>query len=165
MRRLIVVATIVTVAPVGVAGPAGAGDWLWPIVGPVVQGFDAPASAFGSGHRGIDIAAPHGTPIVAPGPGHVSFAGEVADSLFVSIDHGGGLVSSYSWVSRVLVKRGEPVATGQRVALSGVGHPSIDVAQLHMGVRDDGTYVDPLEYLRAASVSDLIRLAPIDAAA
>jgi murein DD-endopeptidase MepM/ murein hydrolase activator NlpD len=157
-----IMTTIAVAVAVAVAGPARAGDWRWPVVGPVVQGFDPPASPFGSGHRGIDIAASPGTPIVAPAAGHVSFAGPVAGSLFVSIDHGSGLFSSYSWLSRALVRRGERVVTGQRVARSGMGHPSLQVAQLHMGVRLDGAYIDPLEYLGAASVSDLIRLAPLD---
>jgi murein DD-endopeptidase MepM/ murein hydrolase activator NlpD len=164
MRRLILITTVV-IAGVAAAGPARAGDWPWPVVGPIIRGFDPPASPYGTGHRGVDIAASRGTPVVAPAAGRVSFAGPVAGALFVSIEHGGGLVSSYAWLSRVLVERGDLVTTGQRIALSGPGHSSMDVAHVHMGVRLDGAYVDPLEYLAIASVSDLIRLAPIEPAA
>jgi murein DD-endopeptidase MepM/ murein hydrolase activator NlpD len=48
---------------------AGAGGWTWPVVGPVIQAFDPPDTPYGSGHRGIDIAAEVGTTIVAPAMG------------------------------------------------------------------------------------------------
>ena len=157
---MVAIATALLVA----ATPARAGDWQWPVVGPVLRGFEAPQSPYGSGHRGIDIGAGSGAPVMAPAPGHVSFAGFVGGSLFVSVDHGAGVVSSYSWLSDVLVRRGDRVTPGEVMATSGRGHPTVDMPHLHMGVRVDGTYVDPLEYLRIPSVSDIIRLAPIETA-
>ena len=50
---------------------------------------------------------------------------------------------------------------GQPIGRSGSGHPGDLQANLHFGVRLDGAYVDPLDYLAPASVVDLIRLAPI----
>jgi hypothetical protein len=50
---------------------------------------------------------------------------------------------------------------GQDVALSGTGHVGDTIPNVHVGVRLNGQYVDPLDYLRAVSVVDLIRLAPI----
>jgi len=145
--------------------PAGAsGDWVWPVVGPVILGFDPPDSPYASGHRGIDVAVAVGTPVVAPADGTVTFAGKVGGQLFVTLDHGGGLLSTYSWVSERLVSKGQVVVGGEVVALSGTGHPgSLLPPHLHIGVRLDGVYVDPLEYLSPGSVVDLIRLAPLAA--
>lgn len=139
----------------------GAAAWAWPVVGPVIRAFDPPDSPYGSGHRGIDIAAPLGTPVRAPAPGVVSFAGKVAGHLFVSVDHGGGMVSTSSWVSVLLVRKGDSVAEGTVLALSGSGHAGVEPAHLHFGVKRDGEYLDPLSVLAAPDVSAFIRLAPL----
>jgi murein DD-endopeptidase MepM/ murein hydrolase activator NlpD len=161
-----IIAVVIAVA--GAGGPpeaaAGAGDpWLWPVVGPVIRGFDPPDSPYGSGHRGIDIAAPLGTPILAPAAGTVTFAGPVGGRLFLTIDHGGGLESTYSWLGSLVARRGQAVARGQVVARSGSGHTGATVPHLHLGVRLMDVYVDPLAYLPPPNVSSYIRLAPLAA--
>ena len=149
------------------ASPAlpAAGTWGWPVVGPVIRSFEPPETPFGAGHRGIDIAVPLGTVVVAPDAGTVTFAGRVGGELFVTLDHGGGLTSTYSWLSVALVRRGDVVGRGAPIALSGRGHPGSIVPHLHFGVRLDGTYLDPLDFLGPASVSGFIRLAPLVVAA
>jgi len=127
----------------------------------VVRAFDPPASPYGSGHRGIDIAAPFGTVVVAPAAGTVSFAGPVGGYLFLTIDHGGGLASTYSWVYGLLVRKGDAITAGQDIALSGGGHPGDTIASLHVGVRLNGVYVDPMLYLRSPDLTSFIRLAPL----
>jgi len=134
--------------------------WSWPVVGPVIRDFDPPEDPYGAGHRGIDIAVPVGTPILAPEAGIVSFAGKVGGQLFVTLDHGGGLQSTYSWLSAALVRKGDVVARGGRIGLTGLGHPGAVVAHLHFGVRLDGVYLDPLEVLGVLPLADLIHLAP-----
>ena len=161
-RRVVVVACVVVLTLVMGAGSASAaGDWRWPVTGPVIEPFDAPASPYGTGHRGIDIATPLGTPVQAPAPAVVAFAGPVGGSLFVTLDHGGGLESTYSWLSGLGVRRGDVVAAGATIASSGPGHPGVTPAHLHFGVKRDGAYVDPLDYLLPGSVVGLIRLAPL----
>jgi murein DD-endopeptidase MepM/ murein hydrolase activator NlpD len=135
------------------------------VTGPVVRAFDPPETPFGSGHRGIDIAAPPGTIVVAPDAAVVAFSGRVGGELFVTLDHGGGLTSTYSWLSQVLVRRGDMVPRGAPIALTGTGHPGSAVPSLHLGVRVGEVYVDPLLYLSALGVSGFIRLAPIETAA
>ena len=165
MRKAWLVPILVAVVISNAALPASAaGPWSWPVSGPVINGFDPPASPFGSGHRGIDIAAAAGTPVLAPAPGTITFAGPVAGHLFVTIDHGGGVESTYSWVSAIVVKKGDAVVAGTLIARSGTGHPSDVVPSLHMGVKLDDVYVDPLAYLSPMSVRGFIRLAPVLAA-
>lgn len=154
---LLVVTATWTSAPPAVA----AETWTWPVTGPVIRGFDPPASPFGSGHRGIDIAAVAGSVAVAPADGRVAFAGPVGGRLFLTIDHGAGLESTYSWVAALLVRRGDLVAQGEPVVRTGLGHTGDLVANLHLGVKLDDEYVDPLDYLAPIDVSGLIRLAPL----
>lgn len=143
------------------APPAGA--WAWPVTGPVIRGFDPPTSPFGAGHRGIDIAVPFGTTILAPESGTVSFAGRVGGELFVTLDHGGGLSSTYSWLSSADVRIRDVVAVGQPIGATGAGHPGSAVPHLHLGVRLVAEYQDPLAYLASPGVQDLIRLVPLTA--
>jgi murein DD-endopeptidase MepM/ murein hydrolase activator NlpD len=166
MRRLFALFAPFLVVPVLVVGTApaasAAGSWTWPVVAPVIRGFDPPESPYGSGHRGIDIAAVVGTSVVSAAPGVVSFAGPVGGELFVSVDHGAGVVSSYSFLSLIGVHRGDLVAEGTDIGRSGAGHPGVEPPHLHFGVRVDGEYVDPMSYLLPPSVVSLIRLAPLD---
>jgi murein DD-endopeptidase MepM/ murein hydrolase activator NlpD len=127
----------------------------------VIRAFDPPDSPYGSGHRGIDIAAPTGSIAVAPADGTVAFAGPVGGRLFLTIDHGGGVESTFSWVSVLEVRRGDVVRQGQPVARTGGGHTGDLIPGLHFGVRLDDAYVDPLAYLAPIDVSALIRLAPL----
>lgn len=143
--------------------PPAPGSWEWPVRGPLIEAFDPPDTPFGAGHRGIDIAAPAGTSILAPESGTVAFAGRVGGHLFITIDHGGELQSTYSWLSAISVGRGDLVARGQVIGGTGIGHPGSAIPHLHLGVRLAGTYVDPLDYLGPAGVVDLIRLTPLAA--
>jgi murein DD-endopeptidase MepM/ murein hydrolase activator NlpD len=160
-RILISVFVGVALATTPVArGVVAATGWTWPVVGPVIRGFDLPDDPYGPGHRGIDIAAPVGTTIVAPADGVVAFAGPVGGHLFLTIDHGGGVSSTYSWLTANLVRKGAAVTRGQPVAVTGWGHPGALVPHLHFGVKLNGDYVDPFAYLGPLSLAAFVRLAP-----
>jgi murein DD-endopeptidase MepM/ murein hydrolase activator NlpD len=163
MRRFLTILLVTAVCSLGAPTPAHAsgGTWLWPVTGPVTRGFDPPDSPYGSGHRGIDIAVPTGTVVVAPASGTVTFAGPVGGYLFLTVDHGGGLASTYSWVSGLSVRKGAAVVAGQAIALTGNGHPGDTIPSLHFGVKLNGAYVDPMLYLESESVTSFIRLAPL----
>lgn len=148
----------------GAGGALATGDWTWPVSGPVIRGFDPPDNPFGSGHRGIDVAAGLGTPVRAAAAGTVVFAGPVGGRLFVTIDHGAGLESTYSFLTSLSVRRGAVVSQGQSIGRSGSGHAGALVPHLHFGVRLQDLYVDPLTYLGPMEVWRYIRLAPIVAA-
>ncbi len=112
-----------------------------------VRLYDPPAEPWAAGHRGIDLAARRGQAVLAPGPGVVAFAGRVASRGVVTIDHGGGWVSSLEPVGS-RPRAGTVVATGDPVGIVGEGNGHCTRAPcLHWGVRVAGAYVDPLDVL------------------
>jgi len=159
VRKLLAVSLVL--AALAPAPARAAGTWTWPVVGPVIRGFDPPDTPFGSGHRGIDIATAFDSPVVAAQAGVVTFAGPVGGRLFVTVDHGGGLESTYSFLASLAVRRGAVVAAGQVIARSGMGHAGATIPHLHFGVKLADAYVDPLDYLGPVDVWRFIRLAPL----
>ena len=148
-------------APPAMANPAY-GTYAWPVVGPVLRGFEPPPDPYSAGHRGIDIGAPFGTSFVAAQDGTVAFAGWIGGSLFVSIDHADGVRTTYSWLSGASVAKGDLVARGQVIGRTGQGHPGSVTPHLHFGARVGATYIDPMLLLVPGSVAGLIHLAPIE---
>ena len=129
-----------------------------PVDGSVIAPF-APIGRY-AGHWGVDFAAPIGAAVEAPASGDVSFAGPVAGRLSVSIDHGRGIVSTVSYLSDVLVSRGDRVVGGAVVGRSGSSHGADGV---HMSVRIEGVYVDPAFLLSCdvGDITDALRLVPL----
>ncbi len=162
MRRWIFVPLVLGSLLLTAAPAHASGTWTWPVAGPVIRGFDPPDSPYSAGHRGIDIAAPVGTPVRAAASGTVSFAGPVGGQLFVSVATGSGVIASYSYLSSIGVHKGDQVAQGAVVGASGSGHAGLDPSHLHLGVRVDGEYVDPMSFLAAPNVVGFVRLAPVD---
>lgn len=140
---------------------AAAGTWAWPVVGPVLRAFDPPRTAFGSGHRGIDIACWPGSEIRAVAPGVVTFAGSVGGQRYVTVTHADGTQSTASWVSSILVRRDAVVASGTPLATCGTGHTGTSIPHVHIGFRTpEGAYLDPMDLLVAPKLSSFIRLVP-----
>lgn len=146
-----------------VVAPPAYGTYAWPVRGPVLRGFQEPAGPYGPGHRGIDIGATLGTPVAAAQEGVVAFSGWVGGSLFLSIDHPDGVRTTYSWLTEVSVRRGDPVGRGQAVARTGAGHPGLDPPHLHFGARVGEVYIDPMLLLERGSLVGLVHLAPLAA--
>src|SRR2546429_5106641 len=115
--------------------PDGCGVWLPPVDGPVVRAFQAPAFAYGPGHRGIDFAAAPGTPVRASGDGLVAFAGSVAGSLHVVVAHDGNLRTTYAFLAGIGVRAGDRVERGQDVVPAGSTGAEHDVQGLHFALR------------------------------
>lgn len=131
-----------------------------PVDAVVERYFDPPGSPYGPGHRGIDYAVAAGTRVRAAGDGVVSWAGSVAGNLSVTIDHGGGLESTYSILASLEVARGETVSEGRFIGTVGDDHEGAS-GGLHFGVKLHDEYVDPLDYLRPMGLGDAIHLAPL----
>ncbi len=98
-------------------------------------------------HEGVDISAPHGTPILAAAKGTVTFAGWMAGLGYtVEIDHGYGYKTRYGHASKVLVRRGDQVVRGAPIAQ--VGSTGISTSpHLHYEVRIGGKAVNPMNYV------------------
>lgn len=156
-------------APSGAARAASAsiqpapryGTYAWPVRGPVTRPFESPETTYGPGHRGIDIAVPFGTTVRASSAGVVAFAGPVAGSLFVSIDHPDGVRTTYSWLSEIGVRRGARVERGEPIGATGSGHPGAPPPHLHFGARVGEVYIDPMLLLERGSLVGLVHLAPL----
>ena len=144
------------------AAPPACGVWLPPVDGPVVRPFQAPAFAYGPGHRGVDLAAAPGTPVRAAGDGVVSFAGSVAGSLHVVVAHDGGLRTTYAFLAGATVRTGERVTRGQVVGLVGGSGPEHEPGALHFGLRLGDRYLDPQRLFEVCDLTQLVRLVPAD---
>jgi murein DD-endopeptidase MepM/ murein hydrolase activator NlpD len=125
-----------------------AGSFAWPAKGTILSRFGPGAS--GAKNNGIDIAVPAGTPIRAAADGVIAYAGDQVAVFggLVLIQHGGGWVSAYGHAARVDVVRGQKVAKGQVIGLSGdTGYAS--QPKLHFELRKDRVPVNPLGQLPA----------------
>jgi murein DD-endopeptidase MepM/ murein hydrolase activator NlpD len=149
-----------TVPLTAVAQPADPEPrFSWPLspAPPVTRPFQAPASEYGAGHRGVDLGSAPGRQVLAAGAGVVVFAGQVAGQGVLSVDHDGGLRTTYEPVTPT-VPAGTQVARGQPIALVNPGHPGCPVAAcLHWGVRRGDEYLNPVALIRTESA---IRLKP-----
>jgi murein DD-endopeptidase MepM/ murein hydrolase activator NlpD len=108
-----------------------------PVDAPVSQPFDAPETPYGPGNRGIDYAVTPGTPVRAAADGTVTFAGQVAGDLYVTVRHTDGIRTSYSYLAQITVAAGQQVARGQVLGVT--------TDRFQVGARIGDTYIDPAE--------------------
>ena len=135
--------------------------WRRPVDGAIVRPFVEPVARYGAGHRGVDFTADGRTAVHAANAGTVVFAGAVAGSLHVVVLHPGGLRTSYAFLSRVDVRRGDAVAIGAVVGIAGGSGPEHEVGVLHFGLRIGDRYVDPMVLFAPTDLSRIIRLTPV----
>ena len=122
----------------------------WPVRGPVNSDFGHRSAVWADGaefHSGLDIGAPRGTPVAAPAPGTVVFAGwqaEYGNTLI--LDHGNDITTLYGHLAKLGVKTDEKVQRGQVVAYTGnTGRSS--GPHLHYEIQVAGRAVNPRSYL------------------
>lgn len=133
------------VEPVIVASPPKASDaaevtWGWPASGKVIQGFN-------TNTKGIDIEGKIGDPVLAAASGEVMYAGNGVRGLgnLVLIKHGKGFITAYAHNKQLLVKSGQRVSKGAKIAT--IGQTDTTSPRLHFEIRRHGKPVNPLAYL------------------
>ena len=123
---------------------------VWPSAGWVTSGYGWRTSPFTGRrqfHHGIDIAARHGTPVIAPARGRVRFVGRKGPlGRSVVIDHGHGITTTYGHNSETFVSKGDVVERGARIAAIGSTGRSTG-PHLHYAIEIDGEAVDPRRYI------------------
>ena len=120
----------------------------------MVRPFRAPRSAWGAGHRGLDLAAGVGAAVLAVESGRVTHAGVVAGRGTVSVRHADGLLSTYEPV-RSVVAVGDDVSVGHTLGMvepGAAGHCG-SVGCLHLGARRGDAYLDPWPLLAGGEIT------------
>lgn len=116
-------------------------SWSWPTNGKVVASFNE------ASNKGIDIAGTAGQPIVAASGGKVIYSG--ADlrgyGKLIIIKHNKTFLSVYAHNNKLLVKEGQQVSAGQKIAE--MGNTDSNTVKLHFEIRQQGKSVDPAKYL------------------
>ncbi|MDO9466114.1 MAG: peptidoglycan DD-metalloendopeptidase family protein [Thiobacillus sp.] len=120
---------------------AGAAGWLWPADGTLLGRFGA------AGGKGIDIAGERNAPVIAVAPGKVVYSGSGLRGYgrLLIVKHADEYLSAYAHNESILVKEGDTVAAGQKIAL--MGDSDADRVKLHFEIRRYGKPLDPLNYL------------------
>lgn len=115
-------------------------DWAWPSSGRVLSGFTEAS-------KGIDFAGRIGDPVLASAAGKVVYSGAGLRGYgnLIIISHKNNYLSAYAHNSKILVKEGQQVAKGQKIAE--VGSSDADQPKLHFEIRREGKPLDPSRYL------------------
>ena len=128
------------------------GGFTWPVPGSgrISSGFgdrESPTEGASSNHKGIDIAAPSGSNVIASAAGTVVIATYSASAgNYVMISHGSGTYTVYMHMSRLNVSEGDEVSQGESIgAVGSTGYST--GPHLHFGIRKNGSYVNPENYL------------------
>lgn len=125
------------------AQTSGPEKWLWPVEGRIISNFKTNDPS----RKGIDIGGKEGQPVVASAGGEVVYSGSglIGYGELIIIKHNEQLLSAYAHNRKRLVKEGQKVSGGERIAEMGKNDRS--QAMLHFEIRLNGTPQDPLKYL------------------
>ena len=120
-------------------------DWAWPTKGKIISGFSDTANL-----KGIDIAGTAGQAIHASAAGRVVYAGSGLRGYgkLIIIKHNATYLSAYAHNREILVKEGQQVTRGQKIAE--MGNTDADQVKLHFEIRRQGKPMDPTKYLPPA---------------
>jgi len=120
-------------------------DWAWPTKGKIIAGFSDTANL-----KGIDIGGTAGQAVHASAPGRVVYAGSGLRGYgkLIIIKHNATYLSAYAHNREILVKEGQQVTRGQKIAE--MGNTDADQVKLHFEIRRQGKPMDPAKYLPPA---------------
>ncbi|HEX8650207.1 MAG TPA: M23 family metallopeptidase [Pyrinomonadaceae bacterium] len=135
--------------------PLGNIPSIWPVAGPLRGGYGVRSNPFGGSslefHKGQDISAAWGTPVVGTANGTVVIAGwQRGYGWVVYLDHGNGLSTRYGHLSRIDVAVGQTIKRGEQLGLVGSTGRSTG-PHLHYEVRMNGQPINPIPYLPSLS--------------
>ena len=100
-------------------------------------------------HKGIDLAAPPGTPILATGDGIVTFAGRSGNyGLLIRVKHLGGISTTYAHLEKIYVRKGQSVSRNQQIGAMGSTGASTG-PHLHYEIVVDGKMINPMKFIEA----------------
>jgi len=134
-------------------------SWTAPLPEPltVTRPFDPPDNPYGAGHRGVDLAGSPDQEVHVAGAGTVVYAGPLAGRGVISVQHAGGLRTTYEPVVAA-VSAGMDVSLGQVIGTLESGHTGCPVsACLHWGLKRAEVYLDPMLLLAQGPVRLLPR--------
>lgn len=143
--------------------PAPRGRWTWPLQPQpaVVRPFLPPATKYGAGHRGVDLAGAPAQEVLAVEAGTVTHAGSIAGRGTVTVLHPSGTRSTYEPVDPT-VMTGSAVARGARLGrLEASGSHCAPAVCLHLGAASGELYLDPMVLLVAGRRVRLLPLAQV----
>jgi lipoprotein NlpD len=131
---------VASVAPAPERDPEAI-EFAWPARGRILAGFAEP------NNKGVDIAGKPGDPVLAAAPGRVMYTGTGIRGYgkLIVIKHDNNFNSVYAHNREILVKEGQNVSKGQRIAE--LGDTDADAPKLHFEIRKSGKPVDPMRYL------------------
>lgn len=119
-------------------------EWIWPAPGKLLEGFSKDS-------KGVRISGQSGQAVLASASGEVVYSGDGLRGYgkLIIIKHNNTFLSAYAYNSLLLVKEGDRVAKGQKIAE--MGNTDTDTVKLHFEIREQGKPVDPLKYLPSRS--------------
>jgi murein DD-endopeptidase MepM/ murein hydrolase activator NlpD len=152
IRRVLSAATI-ALALLRVSSTVGAAPcWRPPVDAEITERFQAPPCPYCAGHRGVEFTLGIDVPVRAVASGVITWAGSVAGTRYVVVEHADGRRATYGQLGAIAVRRGETVLVGRVV---GRAHEA-----LYFGVREGERYVDPERFM--GELISVRRLVPVD---
>jgi murein DD-endopeptidase MepM/ murein hydrolase activator NlpD len=128
--------------------------WDPPIVAPVSDPYREPACRWCPGNRGIEFDVTPGQSVRAVATGRVTFAGSVAGSRYLVVEHGDGQRATYGMLAEIRYRQGDVVVKGSIVGSTG--------ERFYFGLREGDRYIDPTPHLGRRVYR--VRLVPVDGA-
>lgn len=125
------------------AGVAANPKWRWPTRGKVIESYSSKDDT----RKGIDISGRLGQPVKASAAGRVVYSGSGLRGYgkLIIVKHNERFLSAYAHNRKLLVKEGQHVKQGEKIAE--MGRSGVDRVKLHFQIRRDGKPIDPLRYL------------------
>lgn len=123
------------------------GKFMWPVKGPIISNYGALGK--GRNNDGINIKAPLGSTVKAADGGTIAYAGNELKGFgnLILVKHSDGWITAYAHTDKVLVKKGQKVRKGEKIATVG-STGGVNTPQLHFEIRAGKKAVNPKAYLQ-----------------